>query len=119
MGHHDQMPKSPPTIIYCPQVLRDLWCSPPDDPAHGQLSGQWYAQYPGLFDEQDLRMARTQWDKHFYEWLAAIHLFQREGACSMVEKYDQPSHVRKYERYARILSSDGWLDSHFTNQSHR
>jgi hypothetical protein len=60
---------TPPTI-YCPQVLRDLWCSPPDDPAHGQLSGQWYAQYPSLFDKQDLRMARTQSRYHFYEWFA-------------------------------------------------
>jgi len=48
-------------------------------------------------------MARTQWHNHFYEWLAATYLFQREGACSMVEKYDQSSSVRKYERYARIV----------------
>jgi hypothetical protein len=114
MDHHDQMPEPTPTkisiTIYCPQVLRDLWCSPPDHPAHGQLSGQWYAQYPGLFDKQDLRMARTQWNNHFYEWFAAIHLFQRYGACSMVEKYDQAkSHVQKYERYARIVPEDQLL----------
>jgi hypothetical protein len=107
MSHHDWMPKAKgaetSTTIYCPQALRDVWCSPPDDLAHGALAEQWYAQYPSLFDAQDLRMARTQWRNHFYEWLVAICLFQREGACSMVEKYDQASHARKYKRYVRIV----------------
>jgi hypothetical protein len=75
------------TVIYCTRAIRHLWTDP--------LASQWHDQYPDLFDENDLRLAGTQPKYHFCEWFAAIHLFQRDGALSLVEKYVYPSHSRK------------------------
>ena len=81
------MPEPQETVIHCTQAIRDLWPDP--------LASQWLAQYPDLFDEHDLRLAGTQPAYHFCEWFAAIHIFQRDGALSLVEKYVYPSHARK------------------------
>jgi hypothetical protein len=71
-----------------------------------QLARQWFEEYPGLFDEDDLRLNGTQGHEkyHFYEWYVAVHLFQRDGAVSMVEKYDSPTHRRKFARYQELLA---------------
>ena len=95
------------TTLYCPQALYDRWRVPPEDPNHGELARLWHGLYPGLFDEQDLHMAaESQWHYHFYEWFAAIHLFQRDGSISMVEKYYLPSHAQKLERMNSLLSDE-------------
>lgn len=73
-------------VHYTPQ-LRDLWPSP--------LAAEWARHYPQLFDEDDMRITRLQPKSHFYEWLAAIYLFHRDGALSLVEKYVFRSHPRK------------------------
>jgi hypothetical protein len=79
------------TTIYCPRALRELW-SPPIAGKPSPLAEQWRQQYPGLFDKDDLRLNTSQgrFNLHFYEWYAAIHLFQRDGAVSMVEKFAFP-----------------------------
>jgi hypothetical protein len=84
--------------IPCPRSLRDLWPDP--------LAREWRERYPQLFDADDLRLTRTQPRLHFWEWFAAIHVFERDGACSLVEKYEYVSrkHAVKTDRVATILS---------------
>jgi hypothetical protein len=42
----------------------------------------------------------------FPEWFTAIHLFQRDGALSLLEKYAYRNHDRKREILSGILSPD-------------
>lgn len=67
---------------------RDLWRS-------GQLPREWSDAYPSLFDEDDLQLTRNQPDNHFFEWLAAIHIYRSTGWLSLVEKYQFSKHPRK------------------------
>jgi hypothetical protein len=75
--------------------------------ANGLLSREWYDQYPALFDEDDLRLAKTQPRNHFYEWLAAILIYHSTGYHSLVEKYQytKDGHKRKQEIIERIKST--------------
>jgi len=66
------------TTIYCTAAIKALWPDP--------LAVQWHQQYPDIFDPDDLRLTQTQPHNHFCEWFAAIHLFHREQALSLVEK---------------------------------
>ena len=61
---------------------------------------------PRAIDEDDLWLTikKGHWHYHFYEWYAAIHIFQRSGAISMVEKYAYPRHRRKFKQYTSVLS---------------
>ena len=72
----------------------------------GALRERWAETYapPGLFDADDLRIARTQPGSHFYEWLVAVTLFETMGWLSLVEKY-QFAHERKQE-VLRSLGAD-------------
>jgi hypothetical protein len=102
------------TTIYCPQVLPELWRQGlPGEPP--ELAKQWHRQYPELFDDDDLVHVQNQARRgyHFYEWYAAIHLFQRDGSRSLVEKYDtyenhqlnqrRQKHRRKVAEYERVV----------------
>ncbi len=102
------------TTIYCPRVLPKLWrTSLPEEPP--QLARQWYEQYPEIFDDDDLAHVVNQAPRgyHFYEWYSAIHLFQRDGSRSLVEKYDsyenhrlnqrRRGHRRKVAEYERVV----------------
>jgi hypothetical protein len=103
-----------PTTIYCPRALPDLWrqADPGQPPP---LATRWREQYPDLFDEDDLALLVNQARRgyHFYEWYAAIHLFQRDGSRSLVEKYDtyenhrlnhrRQGHRRKVAEYERVV----------------
>ena len=62
--------------------------------AAGPLRERWAERYPDLFDARDLEGARNQPGYHFYEWLAAVSLFESTGWLSLVEKY-QFAHERK------------------------
>lgn len=74
---------------------------------HGQLSQDWYNQYPAIFDKDDLRLAKSQPRNHFYEWLAAILIYHSTGYHSLVEKYQftKDGHKRKQEIIERINST--------------
>ena len=84
------------TTIHCTKAIRDLWPDP--------LARQWLQQYPDVFDADDLRLTVNQPRNHFCEWFAAIHLFHREGAHSLVEKYVYQNHPAKVARLAALLS---------------
>ena len=86
------------TTIYCSRQVKDSWRRP--------LAEQWAAHYPQLFDEDDVRLTARQFPNHFYEWFAAIHLFQRDGVQSLVEKYLFRTHPRKQQWLREHLSSD-------------
>jgi len=94
-----------PELIGCPKSLRALWPDP--------LAAQWREQYPQLFDADDYRCTRKQPTKHFWEWYAAIHLYEREGAYSLVEKYDCKNHPLKTARLASVLTA---RQSEFVNR---
>ena len=94
------------TTIYYPPGLRELWLLPyPGEPT--ALAKRWHQEYPGLFDEDDLRLTVCQPELHFHEWYAAIHLLQRDGVFSMGEKYDSSKyHPLKFARYTEILNAE-------------
>jgi hypothetical protein len=77
------------TNVHYTRHLREMWPVP--------LATEWARQYPQLFDEDDLRITRKQPTFHFCEWFAAIHLFRRDGAYSLIEKYGFRNHTRKRE----------------------
>jgi len=58
---------------------------------------EWWASYPQLFDEDDLRIAINQapLGYHYFEWLCAILLYHTTGWLSLVGKYAFESHRRK------------------------
>jgi len=87
--------------IYAEQMLRDpsWWPSP--------LADQWRNLYPTIFSAHDLEMAHSQPRNHFFEWLAAVHLFQCEGSLALVEKYQYPrKHPEKHALYTAAFTDD-------------
>jgi hypothetical protein len=58
---------------------------------------EWSRKYPFLFDSEDVRIAKTQASRgyHFFEWFAAICLYEEIGYFSLVEKYAYKIHAKK------------------------
>lgn len=58
--------------------LQGLWKS-------GRLAPEWARKYRELFDEDDVRLAKSQgrYGWHFVEWLAAILLYETTGAARL------------------------------------
>lgn len=97
----DEASQAEPAVqdaIGCPKSLRALWPDP--------LAGEWLEQYPQLFDADDLRCTKKQRDLHFWEWFAAVHLFEHDGLYSLVEKYIYGNHPVKRRRLLTVLSED-------------
>ena len=69
----------------------------------GELAPLWAAAHPTLFDADDLRLARSQPSNHFFEWLAAIRIFQDTGFVSLIEKYQFKRHERKYAVFTNLV----------------
>lgn len=84
------------TTIYCSRQVRQLWPFP--------LAEQWAELYPQLFDRDDVRITRLQRRNHFAEWFTAIHLFQRDGMLSLVEKYGYKTHPRKQDVLSQLFA---------------
>jgi hypothetical protein len=61
----------------------------------GTLMKEWKREYSFLFDKDDVRLALTQPEHHFFEWLAAVMLYNSTGYLSLVEKYQFEAHFRK------------------------
>jgi hypothetical protein len=59
--------------------------------------------YPDVFDDDDLRITRKQTRNHFAEWFTAVHLYHRDGALCLVEKYGCSNHPRKAVLLDKIL----------------
>jgi hypothetical protein len=71
----------------------------------GHLCREWAARYLQLFDEMDCAIAlrRAKEGRFFFEWLAAIRIFEESGFLSLVTKYQFPKHERKFEVMRRVL----------------
>jgi hypothetical protein len=87
------------TVIYYPDTLKARWPNP--------LAAEWQSSYPGIFDDDDFCQTQTQPTRHFHEWLAAIHLFHRDGAYALLEKYHCGNHDRQVEIANRLLGPEG------------
>ena len=87
-----------PITLHYPAELRDGWPRP--------LADQWLARYPQIFDADDLRQTIKQPRAHFGEWFAAVHLYETEGALSLVEKYCYRNHRRKVQVLDSFLSAE-------------
>jgi hypothetical protein len=74
----------------------------------GDLAHDWQQRYPKIFDKDDLRLAESQrrLHCHFFEWLAAILLFEKTGYWSLVEQYQFHNHKRKQTVLQKIDSCD-------------
>jgi hypothetical protein len=75
----------------------------------------WAKKYSDLFDEQDVCRAINQgglsksgkpYHQHFFEWQAAVTLYERFRYLSVYEKYAFRSHKRKWAIVSRMLSSE-------------
>jgi hypothetical protein len=69
----------------------------------GSLQRKWAREYPFLFDKIDQELAQNQRFNHFFEWLAAICVYEETGYLSLVEKYQYPRHKDKRETFRDIV----------------
>jgi len=83
------------TKIYYSRELRSQW---------PWIALAWSSQYPRIFDRDDLLLVQNQPRYHFPEWFTAIHLFHRDGALCLVEKYGYKKHERKRHALDSVLS---------------
>jgi hypothetical protein len=74
----------------------------------GTLWREWRRSYPMLFDERDEELAITMsapenGGSGFFEWLAAVLLYEATGLLSMQTNYVAKNHPRKRERFEKII----------------
>jgi VRR-NUC domain len=64
----------------------------------GELVREWRERHPQLFDERDEQVLRTAHQRryNFYEWLAAVLMFESMGYLSLITKYTAKSHPSKH-----------------------
>ena len=74
----------------------------------GSLRDTWFARYHGCcFDDDDLRIAANQPQNHFFEWLAAINVYNAMGLHALVEKFESKhTHPRKFEIFEKLMGPD-------------
>jgi hypothetical protein len=74
----------------------------------GTLGRAWAAEYPELFDKDDVRLLRTQHQRNynFFEWLGAVLLYKATGYRSLVAKYGCKSHPHKLDILRRVCSKE-------------
>jgi hypothetical protein len=118
------------TSIYATEALFRMWRASPRGETSA-LAAQWSRQYPGLFDQDDLDLIVNQAcdGYHFAEWYAAIHLFVRDGARSVIEKYDtyenhyhdhrQKTHLYKISLYESAVPEEHRALHHEICSRHR
>ena len=80
------------------QNLRKNWLT-------GELPKKWKKEYSDLFDEDDLRIALTQSQYHFYEWVVGIHYYKK-GFKVLVEQYIYKPHLRKLKLLSKIIGEE-------------
>ena len=84
----------------------------------GELVSEWRGRYPHLFDEDDARVLRTDHQRryNFYEWLAAVLIFESTGYLSLVAKYTAKSHLAKHAPLRSVIPT-AIADWVFANES--
>lgn len=69
----------------------------------GELVKQWKEQYPFLFDDDDVRLTKTQPESHFFEWLTAVLIYEATGYYSMIENYIADKHRSKKQKFRTLV----------------
>jgi hypothetical protein len=82
--------------IYSSQKQRELF-------KNGPLRQTWAKQYPQIFDFDDQRIAESQPNYHFFEWLCAVLFYNTFGYLSLLEQYEFKIHSEKQKKLATIL----------------
>lgn len=72
----------------------------------GELVRIWAKKYPKIFDKDDIRVTRKQQNYHFFEWLAAIIIYNSTGYLSLIEKYEFQNHKGKQKILRRLMTSE-------------
>ena len=76
----------------------------------GGLWVQWAKDYPDIFDQQDIQIAKNQagpkMKYHFHEWLAAVLIFHTYGYRSLIEQYEFEAQIGKRAIIKRLLPRD-------------
>ena len=75
---------------------------------NGWLHRDWAKRYPELFDADDRRLAESQAGKgsHFFEWFAAIRVYEATQHLSLLEKYHFQRHEAKFALFTRLVPQD-------------
>lgn len=72
----------------------------------GALVDSWKARYPQIFDEEDVQLARNQPQNHFFEWLAAVLLYEATGFRSLIEGYVAKTNPQKRQLFAAKIGKE-------------
>lgn len=72
----------------------------------GELVKEWARIYKEIFDKDDKRITSKQHSYHFFEWLAAIVIYNSTGYLSLVEKYRCKNHPRKQKILHKLFSDE-------------
>lgn len=74
----------------------------------GVLGQEWVNRYPDLFDDDDVRILKTEHQRkyHFFEWLSSVLLYESTGFVSLMEKYSSKSHDRKLRLFSNFVPSE-------------
>jgi hypothetical protein len=82
--------------------------SPEDKEAFfsGVLTRQWAKEYPFLFDINDEKIALNQPSYHFFEWSAAIRIYEEIGYFCLIEKYQFKNHKQKNLIFRDLVNPD-------------
>jgi hypothetical protein len=72
----------------------------------GELVKIWAKQYPRIFDKDDIRITRKQPNYHFFEWLAAVIIYNSTGYLSLIEKYEFQNHRRKQKILRKLMTNE-------------
>lgn len=73
---------------------------------NGTLREQWAASYPFLFDDLDMKVAIHQPLYHYFEWQAAVYIYEELGLLSLVEKYQFKKHKRQNEIFKSLVPDE-------------
>jgi hypothetical protein len=71
----------------------------------GELAEEWFRAHSELFDDDDIRVARTQAKSglHYFEWLSALTVYQALGYLSLIESYEFKVQKRKQKIIQDLL----------------
>jgi hypothetical protein len=72
----------------------------------GELVRIWAKQYPRIFDKDDVRITSKQPNYHFFEWLAAVIIYNSTGYLSLIEKYEFQNHERKQKTLRKLMTNE-------------
>jgi hypothetical protein len=72
----------------------------------GELVRIWAKQYPKIFDKDDIRITRKQPNYHFFEWLAAVIIYNSTNYLSLIEKYEFQNHERKQKILRKLMTNE-------------